>query len=155
MPRLNVSYHNRNIPDECHDKMKALHAAGHKLVCVAFPPQGANSWSVITDKTFFNRNIPDECHDKMKALRAAGHKPRWVAFPHPGGNCWSVIANSSFFNRNVATGCHRTMRAMTGCGMVRCGSSPSRRPGGTACSHAPTPSTLPTRRCPRTVGRSR
>ena len=117
MPVFNATFFNRNIPDECHQKMKELLGGGHKIVSVAFPPAGGNSWSVVTDKTFWNRNVPDECHEKMKELRAGGHKVLSVAFPPAGGNRWSVVAQSRFFNRVISADCHRAMRAMTQCGL--------------------------------------
>ena len=38
---------------------------------MAFPIEGGNRWSVVTDKGFFNRGIPDECHDRMRELHQA------------------------------------------------------------------------------------
>ncbi|MEI9977164.1 MAG: hypothetical protein WDO73_36985 [Ignavibacteriota bacterium] len=72
--------------------MQDLSKDGAKIVCVAFPPQGGNSWSVVNDKgAFFNRNIPDECHQKMQDLSQGGAKIVCVAFPPQGGNTWSVV----------------------------------------------------------------
>ena len=62
----NGAFFNRNIPDECHQKMQELAKDGAKIVCVAFPPQGGNSWSITNDKgAFFNRNVADEAHMYM------------------------------------------------------------------------------------------
>jgi hypothetical protein len=116
MPRINANYYNRGIPAECDAKMESHLGAGQRMVCVAFPPQGGNSWSVITDKTFFNRNIPDECHDKMNELDDAGHKILWVAFPPKGGNSWSVITDKTFFSRHIPDDCHDKMKEMDAAG---------------------------------------
>jgi len=116
MPRINAHYYTRGIPSECDAKMESYLAAGHRIVSVAFPPEGGNSWSVITDKTFFNRNIPDECHDKMNEYHNAGHKLLCVAFPPEGGNSWSVITDKTFFNRNIPDECHDKMNAFDDAG---------------------------------------
>jgi CubicO group peptidase (beta-lactamase class C family) len=113
----NTPFFSRAVPIECHDKLRTLADAGHRVRWVAFPPAGGNSWSVVTDKTFFNRNIPQECHDKMVGFLNAGHKIRCVAFPPGGGNSWSVVTDKAFFNRSVSPECHRVMRAMTGSGL--------------------------------------
>ena len=76
----NPTVFGRNLPKECRNKISEFQKAGHKVLCVAFPPTGGNRWSVITDQTFFNRNIPDECHQKMLEFQNAGHKVTWVAF---------------------------------------------------------------------------
>ena len=104
----NGQFFNRNIPDECHQKMQELSKNGAKIVCVAFPPGGGNSWSIVNDQgAFFNRNIPDECHQKMQDLSKNGAKVRCVAFPPAGGNSWSVINDQgAYFNRNVADEAH-------------------------------------------------
>jgi hypothetical protein len=112
---------NRNIADEAHQKMIELSTAGHQLLWVAFPPAGGNSWSVITDQTFFNRNIPNECHDKMLDMKNSGHKLRLVSFPPQGGNRWSIVSDTSFYNRNVAPECHMILGEIYTChGPVRC-----------------------------------
>jgi CubicO group peptidase (beta-lactamase class C family) len=116
MPRLNANYYNRGVPAECDAKMESYLAAGHRMVCVAFPPQGGNSWSLITDKTFFNRNIPDECHAKINEYHDAGHKIQCVAFPPKGGNSWSVITDKTFFNRNIPDECHDKMNELVDLG---------------------------------------
>ena len=84
-----VEFFNRNIPDECHQKMRDFASSGNDIVWVAFPPGGGNRWSVVSRSgAFFNRNIPDECHQKMQELSANGAKIICVAFPPPpqGGN---------------------------------------------------------------------
>ena len=46
--------------------MHDLSQNGAKIICVAFPPQGGNSWSIINDKgAYLNRNVPDELHMLM------------------------------------------------------------------------------------------
>jgi hypothetical protein len=84
--------------------------SGHAIQWISFPPEGGgNSWSIVTDKSFFNRNIPDECHNKMNEFLKAGHKLVCVAFPPAGGNSWSVVTDKSFFNRNIPDECHNKM----------------------------------------------
>jgi CubicO group peptidase (beta-lactamase class C family) len=107
----NGAFFNRNIPDECHQKMEEMSQGGAKIVSVAFPPQGGNSWSIVNDKgAFFNRNIPDECHQKMQELSTGGAKIACVAFPPQGGNSWSIVNDQgAFFNRNIPDEAHMYM----------------------------------------------
>ena len=106
-----VEFFNRNIPDECHQKMRDFTSSGNDIAWVAFPPGGGNRWSVVSRSgAFFNRNIPDECHQKMQDLSANGAKIVCVAFPPQGGNSWSVVNNQgAFFNRNIADEAHMYM----------------------------------------------
>ena len=73
--------------------MRSYFRAGHKILCVAFPTQGGNRWSVVTDKTFFNRNVPDELHRIMGEIYTCHGPARVVAFDSDG-NGWSVVANA-------------------------------------------------------------
>ncbi len=116
MTFINSTCLDRNIPDECHEKLKSFINGGHRIIWVAFPPGGGNSWSVITDKTFFNRGIPDECHQKMKEFFNAGHKLLCVAFPPAGGNSWSLITDKTFFNRGIPDECHQKMKGFFNAG---------------------------------------
>jgi CubicO group peptidase (beta-lactamase class C family) len=85
----------RNIPDECHQKMQELATGGAKIICVAFPPQGGNSWSIVNDEgAFFNRNIPDEAHMYMGYFSELYGPVRIVAFD-TDGNGWSVTSAST------------------------------------------------------------
>jgi CubicO group peptidase (beta-lactamase class C family) len=104
-------FFDRDIADECYQKMKAFAAAGNDVAWVAFAPGGSNRWSVVTKSgEFFNRNIPDECHQKMLELSKDGAKIVRVAFPPQGGNSWSVINDKGvFFNRNIPDECHQKM----------------------------------------------
>ncbi|MCA8955391.1 MAG: serine hydrolase [Planctomycetes bacterium] len=111
-----ATYFNRNIASECDTRIQSFAAAGHKILCVAFPPAGGNSWSIVTDKTFYNRNVPTELHTQMLAYYNAGHKILCVAFPPAGGNSWSIITDRSYFNRNVPTECHTYMGTLTKAG---------------------------------------
>jgi CubicO group peptidase (beta-lactamase class C family) len=108
---MSIEFFNRNIPDECHQKMKAFAASGDDVVWVAFTPGGNNGWSVIAKSgAFFNRNIPDECHQKMGELSQNGAKVVRVAFPPQGGNSWSIVNDKgAFFNRNIPDECHQKM----------------------------------------------
>jgi CubicO group peptidase (beta-lactamase class C family) len=102
-------YFNRNIPDECHQKIKDF-SSSDDPVCVAFAP-GTNHWSVVgKDGAYFNRNIPDECHQQMGELSKNGAKIVWVAFPPQGGNSWSIVNDKgAYFNRNIPDECHQQM----------------------------------------------
>jgi CubicO group peptidase (beta-lactamase class C family) len=103
-------FFNRNIPDECHQKIKDFSSAGNEPVCVAFAP-GGNHWSVVAKNgAYFNRNIPDECHQQIGELSKNGAKIVCVAFPPQGGNSWSIVNDhGAYFNRNIPDECHHQM----------------------------------------------
>lgn len=110
-----IEFFNRNIPDECHQKMKAFAAAGDDITWVAFAPGSGSHWSILTKNgAFFNRNIPEECHQKMQQLSQNGAKIVRVAFPPEGGNSWSIINDQgAFFNRNIPEECHQKMQELS------------------------------------------
>ena len=110
-----VEFFNRNIPDECHQKMRELAAAGDDIAWVAFPPGGGNRFSVVAKSgAFFNRNIPDECHQQMLNLSQNGAKIVCVAFPPQGGNSWSIVNDQGvFFNRHIPDECHLQMQNLS------------------------------------------
>ena len=129
---------NHNVPGECHTKMLGFRAAGETILSVAFPPAGGNSWSVVTDRSFFNRGVPSECHAKMQEFRQAGQQILCVAFVPAGGNRWSVITDQSFFNRGIPAECHAKMQELTAGGRegrVRRVSTGRRKP--MECHHGP------------------
>jgi len=107
-------FFNRNIPDECHQKVKEFSSAGNEPVCVAFGP-GNNHWSVVAKNgAYFNRNIPDECHQQMGELSKNGAKIVCVAFPPQGGNSWSIVNDKgAYFNRNIPDECHQKMAELS------------------------------------------
>ncbi|KAL9618727.1 MAG: hypothetical protein Q9160_006606 [Pyrenula sp. 1 TL-2023] len=85
-------FFNRNVPDECHQKMTEYLKDGAKTTCVAFPPQGGNSWSVMNDKgAFFNRNIDDEAHMTLGYFSEVYGPVQFVTFDTDGSG-WSVGA---------------------------------------------------------------
>ncbi len=68
-----ATYFNRNITAEANMRIKNFAAAGHKIICVAFPVAGGNRYSIVTDETFYNPNVPAEMHSKMLSYWKAGH----------------------------------------------------------------------------------
>jgi len=108
-----VKFFNRNIADECHQKMRDFAAAGDDVIWVAFPSGGGNRWSIVAKSgAYFNRNIPDECHQKMHDLSQNGAKIIRVAFPPQGG--WSIVNDKgAFFNRNIPDECHQKMQELS------------------------------------------
>jgi CubicO group peptidase (beta-lactamase class C family) len=107
---MSVRFFNRNIPDECHQQMKAFGKAGSDIAWVAFAP-GANRFSIVASSGgYFNRNIPDECHLQMGELSKNGKKVVCVAFPPAGGNSFSIVNDhGEYFNRNIPDECHTQM----------------------------------------------
>jgi len=105
-----IVYLNRNIPNDCHQKMGDFVAAGDDVTWVAFTPDG-NGWSILTrDGAYFNHNIPDECHQSMGQMSQGGARVIRVAFPPQGGNSWSIVNDKgAYLNRNIPDECHQSM----------------------------------------------
>lgn len=107
-------FFNRNIPDECHQQMRAFAAAGNDVLRVAFAP-GGGRFSILTrNGAYFNRNIPDECHQQMAALSKNGAKIVCVAFVPGAGNGFSVVNDKgAYINRNIPDECHTAMAELS------------------------------------------
>ncbi|KAH7416618.1 hypothetical protein BKA64DRAFT_655606 [Cadophora sp. MPI-SDFR-AT-0126] len=98
-------YLNHNIPDkyhikigditnDCHEKIIELSRDRAKIIYVAFPVKGGNSWSVINNQgDYFNRNIPDEAHSQFGTLLNICGPVRVVAF-NLNRSGWLMIASS-------------------------------------------------------------
>jgi len=113
MTPWNPTFFNKTIPKECQDKISGFQQEGHRILCIAFPAEGGNRWSIITNKGFFNRGIPGECHAKMQEFHKIGNRVISVSFPPAGGTRYTIITrNGGFFNRNSPGGYHRVVRAM-------------------------------------------
>ena len=108
-----IAFFNRNISDECRQKITEFVSAGDDVIWVAFPPGGGNRWSIVAKSgAYFNRNIPDECHQKMHELSQNDARIICVAFPPQGG--WSIINNQgAYFNRNIPDECHQKMQELS------------------------------------------
>ncbi len=75
--------------------MQELSQGGAKVVCVAFPPQGGNSWSVVNDQgAFFNRNVADEAHMYMGYFSEVYGPVRVVAFAGALAGC-ALVAKAT------------------------------------------------------------
>ena len=99
---------NRNIPDEAHDKIKAMGPAGVRAF--AFTPSGG--WVIVVEGGMFARGIPDECYQKLGELINAGHKIRSISFPAEGGNRWLIVTDKTYFARNIPDECYDRLGVM-------------------------------------------
>jgi CubicO group peptidase (beta-lactamase class C family) len=107
-----LSFFNRNIPQEAHERMGSFVDRAMGIRCFAFTP-GGDGWVLITsENTVFARNIPDECFDRLNEFIEDGTDIRWVAFPPAGGNRWTIVTENGFFNRNAPEGLHDQMNRM-------------------------------------------
>jgi hypothetical protein len=109
-----VEFFNRNLPEECHQKMLQFARDEDDIAWVAFCPGGANRFSIIGKSgAYFNRNLPEECHQWMGQLSQNGAKVTRVAFT-PSGNGWSVVNDrGAFLNRNIPDECHKMMSELS------------------------------------------
>lgn len=106
-------YFARGIPDECFTELKKLIAAGRRIHCVAFPPEGGNRWVITTDKGVSARSVPQECHQRITAFYTAGQQVEHVAFPPAGGDRWVLVTTKGTFARNIDDECYQMMRNLT------------------------------------------
>jgi hypothetical protein len=105
-----------SIPEEANQQISEFILSGQEIQWVAFRPGVSNSFTIVTNVTFFNRNIPQECHDQMVAFKNAGQKILCVAFAPGSGARFSIITDQTFFNRNIAQECHDQMVAFKNAG---------------------------------------
>ena len=92
--------------------MQELSKNGAKIVSVAFPPQGGNSWSIVNGKGVHSSTgtSPTSATRRCRSCRQDGAKIVCVAFPPQGGNSWSVVNDKgAFFNRNIPDEAHMYM----------------------------------------------
>lgn len=131
MVSLNTHFFGWNLPKGCQAQLDNFVKDGHRILCVAFPPDRADAWSIITDKTFANRNIPSECDQRMREIRNGGKRVQAVAFPHKRSNSFSIITDDGVFNRNIPASCDTKMRALEADGhrIVGLGFPPENRNG--------------------------
>ncbi|MEU4579849.1 serine hydrolase [Nonomuraea sp. ATR24] len=101
------------VPSECFAELKKLLAAGRKVHCVAFPPEGGNRWLITTDTGVTARNVPEECYQRVLAYYKAGQQVVHVAFPPAGGNRWVVVGTKDAFSRGIDDECYQMMRNLT------------------------------------------
>ena len=81
-----------NIPSGCKQDVDSLSRNGNRVTCVAFPPQGGDSWTVINSNGgYFNRNPPAAATVYMDWFSQAYGPLRLVVYDTDGGG-WSVIA---------------------------------------------------------------
>jgi len=99
----------RNIPGDCYNRLLQYLGAGHRILVVAFPPQGGNSWVVVTDQAVGYSGLPSECADKIREYRDQKRQVLCVAFPPEGGNRWVVVARDAFFARNIPDECYQIL----------------------------------------------
>ena len=69
-----------NIPSACKVKLDELIQGGHQIISVSFPPQGSNSWVIITDKTYAASQVGKDITDKLDELKQKGVKIKQIAF---------------------------------------------------------------------------
>ncbi|WP_043639064.1 serine hydrolase domain-containing protein [Nonomuraea candida] len=106
-------YFARGIPDACFAELKKLVAAGRRIHCVAFPPEGGDRWVITTDRGVSARGLPAECHQRISAYYGAGQQVEHVAFPPAGGNRWVLVAGKATFARGIDDECYQMMRNLT------------------------------------------
>jgi len=109
----NGGYEAHGIPAECFSKLESYIHQGAKVRVIAFPPQGGNSWVIVTDQGYFARDIPDECY-KMIGTFAHNNWPiTCIAFPPAGGNSWVIVAENAIFARNINDECFQFLNNYT------------------------------------------
>ncbi|MEV4070086.1 serine hydrolase domain-containing protein [Nonomuraea fuscirosea] len=106
-------YFARGIPDACFTELGALAAAGRKIHCVAFPPEGGDRWVITTDRGVTARGVPVACEQRIDAFYEAGQQVVDVAFPPAGGDRWVVTATAGYHAKGVDDECYQMLRNLT------------------------------------------
>lgn len=110
---MSFTYFNRNIPDEAHEKIGAMGAAGVSVF--AFAPNGG--WVIVTaNGGYFARGIPDECFDQLGAFIKAGDKIRVIAFTPSGG--WVIVTSRTYFAKGIPDECFTKLGEIFNAGAV-------------------------------------
>lgn len=96
------------IPNDCHEKLKELKREGHQIHWVSFAPKSNNSWSIITDRTFYNVNVPSACHNEM--VKVGRGRINKVIFHPVDPNCWVIFHEDDFIANNIPSEAFKKMR---------------------------------------------
>ncbi len=105
-----------NIPSECISRVRDFIKKGHKVINIAFPPKGGNSWVVLTDKSMFARNIPNESYLKLKEYYKKGVKPISIVYPRKRttDNSWLIITEKGGFSaKHIDDECFQILRNLS------------------------------------------
>ena len=102
---------NRNIPDEAHEKIKAMGPAGVQAFAFSRPAAGSSSSTAGCSA----RGIPDECFAKWASTSTPGTDSRH-RFPPEGGNRWLIVTDRTYFARNIPDECYDRLGTMWNAG---------------------------------------
>jgi CubicO group peptidase (beta-lactamase class C family) len=100
-----------NIPSACKAKLDEFIKAGHKIISVGFPPQGSNSWVIITDKTYAASQVGTDVTQKLDELKQKGVKVRQIAFrPKRDNDRWIIVTDNGFIAQDIPDECYQALR---------------------------------------------
>lgn len=101
----------RGIPSACKAKLEEFVNAGHQIISVAFPPQGSNSWVIITDRTYASSQVGADVTSKLDELKRKGIKVKQIAFrPKRDNDRWVIVTENGFVAQNIPDECYQTLR---------------------------------------------
>ena len=101
----------KNIPSACKAKLEELIKGGHQIITVGFPPQGSNSWVIITDKTYATSQVGTDVTIKLDELKQKGVKVKQIAFrPKRGNDRWIIITENGFIAQNIPDECYQALK---------------------------------------------
>lgn len=107
----NGQYRAGNIPDACKQKIEAFIKAGHKIQCVAFPPQGSSSYLVVSDQDFAGFQLDTKLTQELTKLKSSGTRIKKVAFrPKRGNDRWIILTEKGVIAQNIQDDCYQMLR---------------------------------------------
>lgn len=102
----NREFAHKNIAASCLKKLTSLLNQGHQIKCIAFPPKGAESWVITTDRTVAYANIPSSLSQVLDRFKSSGTRVNQVVFqPRRDNNRWLVITDKEFKAQNIPDEC--------------------------------------------------
>ena len=101
----------KNVPTACTTKLDEFIKAGHQIRSVAFPPQGSNSFVIITDKSYATNQIEAPLEAKLKELKSKETAIKHIAFrPKRGNDRWIIITDNGFVAQNIPDECYQVLK---------------------------------------------
>lgn len=98
------------IPGECKQKIDEFIKGGHKIMSVGFPPQGSNSWVIITDRAYAASQVGADVTQKLDELKAKGTKVKHISFrPKRNNDRWIIITENGFVAQNIPDDCYQML----------------------------------------------
>ncbi len=99
------------IAPSCLQQLKTLLQKGHQIECIAFPPKGADSWVIVTDKKVAYANIPKRLQKVLDTCNQKGTTVKQVVFqPRRDNDRWLVLTDKTIYAERMPDECLQMVR---------------------------------------------